>query len=196
MITVDARGMACPQPLIETKKAIDSLTEVTEIEVLLDNETSQNNVVDFLSQLGISAQSEVGIVRFTTGKINGDSGVISCPTGVSGVADYTVVVNRLTMGSGSDELGVMLMKAYFSTIAQSDSLPSTIIFYNEGVRYAAKDSAIISTLKEIENKGVMLIICGTCVDYFGIKESIEIGVISNMYKISQTLQNTAKIVYP
>ncbi len=196
MKQVDARGLACPQPLIATKKMIDSLTEESQIEVLLDDDIALGNVTEYLKQLGLSPKIEGYTITFTAkgSEAKSSSEQISCPTTPS--KDYAVVIKSTTMGIGDDKLGTILLKAFVNTLPQTDNLPSHIVLYNQGVMCATKESGVIDALTELESKGVMIIICGTCVDFFGIKEQVSVGVISNMFRIIETLQSVSKVVYP
>ncbi|MFI3315832.1 MAG: sulfurtransferase-like selenium metabolism protein YedF [Rikenellaceae bacterium] len=191
---IDVKGLPCPQPLIEVKKVIDKLTEPTDIVVEVDDATVLNNVVDYLLQLGIESTHDQTTIKFTTGEVNSDAATIACPTATNN--QNIVVIKQQVMGAGDDNLGAILMKAYLNTLLQVDNLPSHIIFYNGGVKFTVDDSSVRDVLVELESKGVMLIICGSCVDYYGLKEQISVGVISNMYKIAELLHSSATIVYP
>lgn len=196
-MVIDARGMLCPQPLIETKKVIDKLTETTNVEVLLDNDIAICNVEEYLSQLGIDSTREGSKICFTSSGISNMSGDFTPACSVSsGGSDYVVVINGLTMGRGSDELGGILLKAFISTLSQSDKLPSHIIFYNDGVKCATEGSGFLEALRLMECAGTMIVVCGTCVEYYGVKEQISVGAISNMYKIVEVIQSASKVVYP
>lgn len=191
---IDVKGLPCPQPLIEVKKVLDTLSETTAIEVLVDNDTTLNNLVDYLAQFGIVSTVEDYTVRFVSGAIESGADQISCPTSSNG--QNIVVIKQQNMGGGDDALGAILMKAYLTTLLEVDNLPTHIIFYNGGVKYTTDDSSIRDVLMELEEKGVMLIICGSCVDFYNLKEQISIGVISNMYKIAGLLHSSSTIVYP
>ncbi|MFP4199704.1 MAG: sulfurtransferase-like selenium metabolism protein YedF, partial [Halanaerobium sp.] len=97
-----------------------------------------------------------------------------------------------TMGEGERELGQILIKGFISTIKELDPLPERIIFINAGVKLAVKED-IIFYLKELEEKGVEILLCGTCVDYYGLQEEVEIGEISNMFEIADSL-NRGEVV--
>lgn len=193
-MVIDARGMLCPQPLIATKKVIDNITEPTYVEVILDNDIAICNVEEYLAQLGIESKRDGDKICFTTDKVATNGVEPICK--VDGGDDYVVVINSLSMGRGSDELGGILLKAFVSTLSQSDKHPSHIIFYNEGVKCATEGSGFLDALRLMESSGTMVIVCGTCVEYYGVKEQISIGVISNMYKIVQVLQSASKVIYP
>lgn len=109
---------------------------------------------------------------------------------------YVIAFKKNKMGGGSDELGETLIKAYINSLLELDSQPSTIVFYNSGVKLACHDSGVEKALAELESRSINLLLCGTCVNYFDLKSSLAAGKISNMYTISETLAQASHVVYP
>ena len=105
-------------------------------------------------------------------------------------------INSNKMGSGDDDLGIILIQSFINTINKLDPLPSAIVFYNAGVLLCTKESLVIDSLKTLEENGIEILICGTCADFFNIKNSIGAGTISNMYTIMETLNSAPIIVTP
>ena len=112
------------------------------------------------------------------------------------IGNHVISVSSDRMGAGDDELGALLMKGFINTIGKVDPLPQKIIFYNTGARLAIKPSPVFDALKELEAQGVEVLICGTCADYFGIKQNIGVGEISNMPTIYEALSVASKIISP
>ena len=100
------------------------------------------------------------------------------------------------LGEGEKELGEILMKSFIHVLSENTEIPDTVIFYNSGVKLTANDSPSYENLKILENNGAELLICGTCADYYDIKEKISVGKISNMRVIVQKLQEAKKILKP
>jgi len=100
------------------------------------------------------------------------------------------------MGRGDDDLGGILMQSFVNTLIKLDPIPSKIIFYNSAVTLCIESSPVVDSLKELENKGVELLICGTCADFFDIKDKIGAGTISNMYTILETLNSADRVITP
>ncbi len=100
------------------------------------------------------------------------------------------------MGRGNEELGSVLIKAFIHTLLDIETKPDTIIFYNTGVKLTVKNSEVIDDLKISQARGVEILICGTCANYFEIKDEIGVGVISNMYDIAEKLLGAARLVSP
>ena len=106
----------------------------------------------------------------------------------------TVFINKDRIGHGSDELGHNLIKAFIATIKDLSVQPRTICFMNSGVKLTVNGTDTVPYLKDLEEKGVELLVCGTCLNYFNIKEQLGAGKISNMYDISETMLKSSKVI--
>ena len=109
---------------------------------------------------------------------------------------FVVAFKSDKMGSGDDQLGSLLIKAYINTLVENDNKPAALVFYNAGVLLAAEDSDTAPALQVLEEQGVELLLCGTCVEFFDLKQRLAAGTISNMYAISETLSSTGHVIYP
>lgn len=200
---IDTKGKKCPMPIILTKRVIDEGGIGDVVEVLLDNDISKCNLAQYLSEIGLEYAEHCDdkgeySIRFELGevKIARGGGNIACfvPDKKSDIEPYIIVVKSTKMGEGADDLGEILMRSYLNSLPEVNSLPKTIIFYNSGVKLLSKDCDCIDILKEIESKGVEIISCGACTEYYDILPSV--GVIGNMFKIANTLAVASKIIYP
>ena len=215
MITVNAMGDVCPIPVVKTKKALGELTGPDQIEVLVDNETAMRNVMKMAKSSGAEAEAEqLGEreyrVLITVGEavIQKNSAVKdtdrqagaaesaqtaqSCPTCLGTV----VSVGSDRMGDGSDELGHILMKSFIFAVTQLDQLPDKMLFYNGGAKLTIEGSECLEDLKTLAEQGVEILTCGTCLDYYGIKDKLAIGGVTNMYTIVETLQGAMNVIRP
>ena len=198
--TVDARGLACPQPVILAKKALEEGDTVT---VIVDNETAKENVGRLAEKTGCSMSvqpSDDGTFRLLLtrgGEIpSAEQAARGARRDVPQTGPNVFVIPSSTMGKGDDELGEALMKAFIHTIFSLDYLPDTLIFYNTGVKLAVKDSDVLDDLKKLEEQGVEILVCGTCANFFNIKDDIAAGIISNMYDIAGAMSKAGRIVMP
>jgi selenium metabolism protein YedF len=197
---IDAKGLACPQPVILTKKALETEGNVT---VIVDNETARENITRLADKTGCVISVEPlndGAFRLLLSK-KGDASPAETPAALSpGTAAQAgpnvFVISSNTMGKGDDELGAALMKAFIHTIFNLDYLPDTLIFYNTGVKLAVKDSDVLDDLKKLQEQGVEILVCGTCANFFNIKDDIAAGIISNMYDIAGAMSKAGRIVMP
>lgn len=200
MKTVDARGQACPKPLIAAKKALAEMPAGETLTILIDNPTSRQNVERFLRDNGMSPRwtEENGVFTLTVAK---PAGELAKPDAESycrtdSRAGHVIVFASNRMGDGSDELGELLIKSLINIIAETSPLPSHIVFYNSGIFLAVEGSTLIDSLRELEKKGVRLLVCGTCLQYYGRTDSLRVGTISNMYEILQTMTDAGHVVKP
>jgi selenium metabolism protein YedF len=194
---VDAKGLACPEPVILTKKALDSHDEVT---VLVDDTTALENVKRLASTSGCAvdvAEESGGVFRIRLKKQQGDRPECTASPAPESVQGPTIfVITSSAMGHGNDELGALLMKAFIHTVIDLEHRPDTMIFYNTGVKLAASDSGVVDDLKALEAKGVRILVCGTCVNFFELGGKIGAGIVSNMYDIAGALSTAGRIVKP
>lgn len=215
MITVNAMGDICPIPVVKTKKALGELNGPGEIEVLVDNETAVKNVTKMARSSGAEAESEqLGDKQYrvliTVGEDAAEKlksakspavqpqgqtqqeAAAGCRTCVGTV----VAVGSDRMGEGSEELGHILIKSFIFALTQLDDLPDKILFYNGGAKLTVEGSESLEDLKTLEEQGVEIMTCGTCLDYYGIKDKLAIGGVTNMYSIVETLQNAMSVIRP
>jgi selenium metabolism protein YedF len=104
------------------------------------------------------------------------------------------VVSTDKLGEGNDDLGTILMKGYLYTLSENDIIPKELIFLNGGVKLTVKESEVLESLKTLEKRGVKILSCGTCLDFYGIKEELAIGEISNMYTIVESMNTSSKVI--
>lgn len=109
---------------------------------------------------------------------------------------FTVLIKSDRMGSGNDELGKILIRGFLNALIKQPQLPSKIILYNGGVLLAVEGTDTAASLLELEQKGIEVLLCGTCCDFFQIKDKVKAGTISNMMQITATLIEAPKIVEP
>ncbi len=201
---VDARGLACPQPVLLTKKALETKDNIT---VLVDNTTALENVKRFAQNLGCSVETREeagGVYRLDITKTQGV--VVKEPSPEEIICDMerptgsdrplVIMITSDKMGIGDDELGTVLMRSFIHTLTEMETQPDTMILYNAGVKLAVDGSDVLHDLKNIEEKGVKILVCGTCLNFFNLKEKLKVGVVSNMYDITETLLKAKKIVRP
>lgn len=197
MNIVDAKGLLCPVPLIETKKMLNSISEGDKIKIILDNKIANDNVNRYLNDLGCKTalRSEGELFYIETEKpttVDNRDPKEYCQTSPD---SYSICFKNNRMGDGDDDLGDLLIQALINTIKDADKLPDYLIFYNNGVKLTTDDSPLFDALAELEDMGVELVICGTCTNYYEISDKISLGIISNMYRILELLSSN-HIVYP
>jgi len=200
MITVDARGENCPIPVIKTKKTLDTLTSAEVIEVLVDNEIAVQNVTKLARDSGGQVESmQVGDNDFkvTIQMESVQEQVEMTPTMQSSNNKNTIVViSTERMGEGNDELGTVLLKGFIFALTQLQTLPKKIIFYNGGATLPCEGSDSLEDLQAMAAEGVEILTCGTCLDYYHLKEKLAVGEVTNMYSIVEAMNEASTILKP
>lgn len=194
MIKVNAIGDTCPIPVVKTKKAMQELQGAGTIEVLVDNEIAVQNVTKMAEGAGAEVASEqVAEKEYkVTIEVKGDA----CECAACEEENLVVVVSSDRMGAGNDELGKVLIKGFIFAITQLDKLPKTMLFYNGGATLTAEGSDSLEDLKHLEEQGVEILTCGTCLNYYGLAEKLEVGSVTNMYAIVEKMAGADKIIRP
>ena len=189
MVEIDARGLACPQPVLMTKKAIEDGADA--VKVTVDNEPASGNVSRFLASKGFSAAVTPDGANFiVSGAKNEAAAPCACePAAPAAAVKKAVFISHATIGGNDAELGEVLMKAFLGTLTQYDDSerPEVIALMNEGVKLAVKGTSSAETLADFAAKGGKVLVCGTCLKHFGLMDSLGAGVVSNMFEIASAL---------
>jgi len=192
MKEIDCRGMACPQPVLTTKKALEEGQE--ELIVIVDNLAARDNVERFAKSQGAVVDIEkkdndfyLHIQRKATCEL---------PESQKKFEKIVVYINSNLMGVGDEALGNILMRSFLKTLLDLEPKPSKLIFVNSGVRLTTEGSEVLESLKALADKGVEILSCGTCLDFYGLKEKLKVGIISNMYDIAQSLLEADRLIRP
>ena len=205
MKTVDARGLTCPEPVVLTRKA---LQEAEEVVVMVDNTTAVENINRLGTSMGCTVETEmqrdrtfrIRLSRNPKAPAGEDAAeAASCCDDVrqgQQAGPLVIAISSDRMGRGDDELGSVLIRSFIHTLLTLDPRPDVLLFYNTGVKLTGRDSAVIDDLRELEAKGASLLICGTCVNFFDLKEQIGAGKISNMYDIASIMATAGRLITP
>ena len=210
---VDARGLACPEPVIATRRALAD-EALTAVAVLVDNEASAENVARMARSLGCEVRLEdgdgPGELRVVVERAAAGAGAASDgaadgakPAGAPESADacgtpsdVVVLLSAQTVGRGDEDLGRLLALGFVKTLKEVVPRPRTLVFMNGGVRLVVEGSELVPAVAELERSGVTVLVCGTCLDFFGLKEKLAAGRVSNMFEILSTLVAADRVVRP
>lgn len=189
-IEVDARGQACPKPVIMAKKELDNMAEGV-VKCIVDNEVAKENLIKLAKSQGYEYEVKKTVdndfyITINKGKVKEEETGVCVPNTFK---DMTIVFGSDKMGKGPDDLGKLLMKGFVYTLTESIPYPATLVFLNSGVKLTTGDSETLDDLKNLENQGVKILSCGACLDYFGLTDSLKVGEISNMYTILEEIKN-------
>ncbi len=203
MILVNAMGDACPIPVIKTLNAIRTLTAGGVVQTLVDNEIAVQNLTRLAEGKGYGIEAvrleekkyQVTITVNEGAALPAEDEPVACIP--EPVAQNTVVViasNR--MGEGSEELGKALMKAFVYALSQQETLPNTILFYNGGASLTCENSPALDDLKQMAAQGVEILTCGTCLNFYGLTDQLQVGTVTNMYTIVEKMAGASRILRP
>lgn len=206
---VDARGLACPLPVVNAKKAVGEFQEDGVLTVLVDNEIAVQNLQKFAGQKGLQAKGEKKGEKEYEVTIQVAVNAASAPAPAQEDEEEEVVcspdsrkkglvavLSANVMGGGEEKLGKALMKAFIFALTKQDVLPETILCYNSGAYLTCEDSDSLEDFQALEAEGVNIMTCGTCLDFYGIKDRLAVGSVTNMYDIVETMENAKSIIRP
>jgi len=186
--TIDARGLTCPQPVILTKRVMDE-NSGEEIITLVDNPTSLENVCKLASSQGytfvVETQGSEQHICMTMQDSERTTELIP-------IKDLSILVKSQYFGQGDDELGAILVKSFFYTLSEMGPELQNLIFMNGGVHLTTEGSPVLEHLQFLEQKGVQILSCGTCLDFFSKKGQLKVGQVTNMYTATEILFNASK----
>ena len=196
-IVVDAKGKNCPIPVLMAKKEIDGGQQAFAVDV--DNAIAVQNLQKLAQSQGyacsvtpMGSDFRVSFARTCDACDAALEPPAPVPAPVTG--QTTIFVPRKIIGDGSEELGANLIRMFFYTIAQGGEPPASIVFMNEGVYLPCQDDQVVEHLRALEAQGVQILVCGTCLNYYGLTEQLQIGAVSTMYDITQALQLAQKVI--
>lgn len=199
MIKIDAKGKMCPIPLVETKKALRSIEKDGTVAVMVDNETAKENLEKMAKELGYkfsSREADSGNYEVVIIKGAGSEEAVEETIENSRSESTIVVISSNKMGEGSEELGDILIKSFIYALTESEMLPAAIIFYNGGAKLSCAASPVLEDLKKLQEMGVEILTCGTCLNYYELTDKLAVGKITNMYSIIEKMNQAGKIIKP
>jgi selenium metabolism protein YedF len=202
---VDTRGLSCPQPVLETRRALEE-SEAGLFRVLVDNVTSRENIRRFAGNQGCEVavadlganQFEITIRRTSAAAApHEQEELIPCAVpGPSPANKHVVYIGTSSMGKGDDVLGEKLMRGFLRTLIDVSPLPWRVIFINAGVKLTTIDEEAVDAVSLLNEKGVEILSCGTCLQHFGLENSLKVGKVTNMFEVIESFYAATKVISP
>jgi len=194
---LDCRGLACPAPVLQTKQKIEK-ENLFEINVIVDNQASKENVSRFLGSQKFEVSVEQrGPDYYVTGK-RGTAGTVSEPPAApqpdTEKRKIMVMIATDRMGYGDDVLGKLLLISFIKTLAEMGDELWRLVFVNNGVKLTIGGSEVLDILKGYEKEGLTILVCGTCLNHFNLLDKKEVGVTTNMLDIVTAMQLADKVI--
>lgn len=187
-------------PLIQTKKALKDNVNLEAFKLVIDNKASYKNVSRFLQDNQIEFRhmeednKHIIIVNQSSEKLVKDDVESYCSTQITNENPYIIVFAKDRLGEGPLELGKMLVEGMLSTIMEMNIKPEKIIFLNSGINLVVTGSTVIHLLKQVEEVGTELLVCGNCLNFFGKVDELLVGKVSNALEIFESLTGAAKVI--
>lgn len=192
---IDARNLTCPKPVVMTLEALPKLAAGESLEVLVNDEVAVGNLTRLAAQKGCFLATatngdETTLTLTPRGTVEAKRSALDEAADICQIPDTSssvVMFGSATMGTGNDELGHILVKGLIYALAHQDRVPRKVIFFNGGATLTCEGSESIDDLKELEGRGTVVLTCGTCLDYYGIRDKLAVGGVTNLYEIAQTV---------
>jgi len=188
--TVDARGLACPKPVLLTSEALE---EADRVITIVDNEAARQNVSRLAQSRGctVTVEQKGDGIYLTLAKREAQK----AREELSAASGVVLFIASDILGRGDNvELGSLLMHSFLNTLAALTSRPESIIFMNNGVKLVTESSAVLGEIKQLEGQGIEILACGTCLSRLELMDKIAVGQVSNMYTLADTLLKAKKVV--
>ena len=197
MIKIDAIGLACPLPVIQTKKALKNIEINGSVETIVDNESSMENLLKMAKEMALESNyKKIEEHRYKVTITKGEGSISANSNDNKSNKKMVIAISSDKMGEGIDELGDVLMKGFIYTLTEMDTTPTTVLLYNGGAKLTVENSPLLEDFKTLEGMGVEILTCGTCLNYYNLGDKLAVGEVSNMYTIMERLQGANKLIRP
>ena len=195
---LDVRGIPCPKPIVMSLNELKNLNPGDVLEVLTDSEETVGNLLRMAMgkncKAVVTEQDGCKVVSITKGEDDSPADPeISCSV-VSNNSGAVVAVGTNKMGEGDEKLGKILIKSYIYSLTQLEKMPKTVIFFNSGAYLTCEGSESLEDIKTLSDNGVDIYTCGTCLDFYGIKDKLRVGAVTNMYEIARLMSEGAPLI--
>ncbi len=193
---IDARGLACPEPVLKTKTAIETLAPES-VSVIVDNPASQQNVQRFLESRGYQTLIEQQGDDYIAAGARDKAPEYKSTALYSKPYDHKKILVLCAtdrMGYGDDDLGIKLMVSFIKTLKEMGDDLWRLVFVNNGVKLAVKGSPVLEELKDYEKGQLKILVCGTCLTHFNLLEDKMVGETTNMLDIVTSMQLADSVI--
>lgn len=201
MKKIDAKGLACPEPVLQVKTAMEE-GNADVLKIMVDNEASMENVLRFLEfnsyKVSIDQQEDYFMI---TGKLDSVSVNTNIDLTVKKNIEETIENKKIMvlcgsdrMGFGDDDLGLKLMISFLKTLEEMGPELWRLVFVNNGVKLTTQDSEVLPVLKKYAEKGIKIMVCGTCLTHFNLLDQKKVGETTNMLDIVTAMQLADKMI--
>ena len=198
MKTIDARALACPAPVVKARAAIAALPPSGGlVKILVDNVLAAENLERMSAAADYHTTREtegegIWAVTITVSEEHAAPVGTAAPNGPS--PDLVVAIGSAAMGQGSDELGEILIKSFLYTLSALDTPPNILLLFNSGATLAVSSGNTVADLQTLAERGTRILICGTCADYYDIRDKLGAGELVSMFEIVTEMQQADRLI--
>lgn len=200
MKEIDARGLSCPAPVLQTKAVLEQ-EGLNVVKVVVDNAASLQNVQRFLQSQGFETDVEkAGEDYFVVARCESVPSAQPAEEPKAKTAPeaapkkIAIMCGTDRIGFGDDELGLKLMVNFIRTLKEMGPELWRLILVNNGVKLTIEGSDVLQDLKGLENDGLTILVCGTCLEHFKLLEKKQVGVTTNMLDVVTAMQLADKVI--
>jgi selenium metabolism protein YedF len=193
--TLDCRGLACPNPVIKTKELTDR-GDLQQLTVLVDNPAAQENVSRFLQRAGFQVQVEGqgDSLAVIGSRAAAETCQVLAEKPEEAPRKILVLIGADRLGRGDAVLGAKLMASFIATLKEMGPELWCVVLLNAGVKLAVTGSQVLAGLLDLEQSGVKLLVCGTCLNHFQLLEAKQVGETTNMLDIVTAMQLADQVI--
>ena len=191
MKIVDCRNMTCPMPVVTVKRALEEASGES-VKVLLDEGAQRENVARFAASRGFQVEEALegeGYAMLISGASRESTSTQSEKGGQS-----VFLIASDCLGDGQEELGRLLMKNFIITLLDLSEIPERMLFLNRGIFLTTEGSEVIEALEKLANRGVEILSCGVCLDFFNRREKLCTGSVTNMFTIAESMLRAGSVI--
>jgi len=188
---VDCRNMTCPMPVVTVKRALEEASGES-VKVLLDEGAPRENVARFAASRGFQVEEALegeGYAMLISGASRESTSTQSEKGGQS-----VFLIASDCLGDGQEELGRLLMKNFIITLLDLSEIPERMLFLNRGIFLTTEGSEVIEALEKLANRGVEILSCGVCLDFFNRREKLCTGSVTNMFTIAESMLRAGSVI--
>jgi len=193
MVILDCRGQQCPQPVVQVRRQMLA-SPAAPLRVLVSDPAARDNVGRLAASRGyrVAIIEEGGAFQLDLSPAEAAARQAAAPA----TGPTVLLVASDQMGSGDAKLGQILMKNFLFTMAENDTAPDQLLFVNGGARLTVGGSDVIEPLQKLVDLGADVATCGLCLEFFGLKEALVVGRVTNMLEIATALQTAGRVIRP
>ena len=189
---LDCTKLECPMPVIKAKQELEKDGEML-LDVIVDNEIAVQNLTKLANSMGYKSSSKKQDENFCVNiEKNANTSLNQDKSNLKIVEErQTILIKTSFLGVGDDSLGSTLMKGFIFTLTQSKPLPKKVMFLNSGVKLTTENEETVKNLQILEKEGTEIVSCGTCLDFYNLKDKLKVGSVGNMYDIVDSLNQSS-----